>query len=766
MLDHILGRPSQKIKKIQVIFIALCWILYLMKGPRHGPPIYRKLSKYLSKRASAWQIHVLTMTGLYILKNIDKILNLSSPEPLADIYNRNFFRASWILTALDAGFWTSMTVKPKSLRDIASIFFSLYYLVFAEQADEKVRKVRATATIEHLRVSWEKGTTKYLRLARKLTCPKVVKIQELDIPRPSNSPYKNKIDIIIYYDGNELLFKMSTKILLNFPGGGFVSMSPRHHDESLCSWARILKIPIVSINYKKAPEYPYPYSLDECYDAYIEIAKTKGKCIGLTGDSNIEIVILGDSAGGNFVAGTMLKLLSNGSSVQHPESLIMVYPALDLNYTSWMTDDQIRMLRHESTNELHSPALLERKQSTYKGMSNDTHPNEDVKKNFILPKSIESERYYHEDSGRHDTKMHPDTGTKPVIGTSLAMTSRVSYFSDKIITPEMLRAMVILYIGPNNRPDFITDYLLSPVNAPFELLAKFPKVYMICGEVDPLVDDTVLFAGRLREAKRGALLRRKALAMSNSTTLKQEESDFVEVMLIKGISHGFLQIPMFLPEGVAAIRRCAEWIQDSFYSADQSTMDNNIFKSTSQQLDSLDSDSEIDNYSSLDHSNNRSNIINKVFFSFMDILDLGWIFDRDNHIALDNNGSDDSTANSDFFGEYCEESDNDLIEFNPPSIKSCAKTMTSNPSPGNDDMYNKSAKSYDMADKVSNAINIIVPRSTSNVRKRKKSVYKDTSKLVLERELMDRRRSNLLRSLTTKLEPESSDFSSDQSTVN
>jgi hypothetical protein len=42
------------------------------------------------------------------------------------------------VTALDAGFATAMDIKPKFIRDIFSILFSGYYLLFASEADEKV----------------------------------------------------------------------------------------------------------------------------------------------------------------------------------------------------------------------------------------------------------------------------------------------------------------------------------------------------------------------------------------------------------------------------------------------------------------------------------------------------------------------------------------------------------------------------------------------------------------------------------------------------
>ena len=51
-----------------------------------------------------------------------------------------------------------------------------------------------------------------------------------------------------------------------------------------------------------------------------------------------------------------------------------------------------------------------------------------------------------------------------------------------------MRLMVILYIGPHNKPDFATDYLLSPLLTPDHILARFPRMYFVCGENDPFVD--------------------------------------------------------------------------------------------------------------------------------------------------------------------------------------------------------------------------------------------------------------------------------------
>lgn len=75
-----------------------------------------------------------------------------------------------------------MNIRQKWLRDICSIVFSLYYIIFANEADEKVRsqlhhslweltglqlqpqlrKFRAAPTVEMLRVTWEKTTNPFV----------------------------------------------------------------------------------------------------------------------------------------------------------------------------------------------------------------------------------------------------------------------------------------------------------------------------------------------------------------------------------------------------------------------------------------------------------------------------------------------------------------------------------------------------------------------------------------------------------------------------
>lgn len=69
-------------------------------------------------------------------------------------------------------------------------------------------------------------------------------------------------------------------------------MGPRVSDDRLLAWAGKTGVPILSLDYKKAPEYPYPYALNECYDVYHTIVMTRGRCLGLSGKKCPRIIAL------------------------------------------------------------------------------------------------------------------------------------------------------------------------------------------------------------------------------------------------------------------------------------------------------------------------------------------------------------------------------------------------------------------------------------------------------------------------------------------
>lgn len=84
-------------------------------------------------------------------------------------------------------------------------------------------------------------------------------------------------------------------------------------------WALGLEIPIISIDYSLAPEYPYPCAIDECFYAYAWVLKNASK-IGWTGKT---ILLAGDSAGGTLATVITIKAVEVG--LRKPDGIICFY---------------------------------------------------------------------------------------------------------------------------------------------------------------------------------------------------------------------------------------------------------------------------------------------------------------------------------------------------------------------------------------------------------------------------------------------------------
>ncbi|GAA5853275.1 hypothetical protein JCM3766R1_003669 [Sporobolomyces carnicolor] len=675
MLDQLAGRPSPSWRRSQVsiafwtpqtsftapvFLVLLFWISRIALTSPRGPRFLylRRLNTKLS-RFTPWQIILSTLTVLYALRHGDVLLGLQAPEPLARLYSRDYYRATWIVTALDAGFATAGQIKWKSLRDIFSLLCTGYYLLFANEADEKLRKYRAICTVEMLRTTWEKTSNPYIKFFTRKDRPTLEITKKLFLPRPSGSKYTKPLTAYLFYSGNEASLAKESDLIMDIPGGGFICMNPEHHAERLLRWAKQTGRPVLSFDYGKAPEYPYPFAIDEMYDAYSLLHSTKGKCIGmnLDGSRELRILLTGDSAGANIATAMLVKLLETRTSAPRaadtppvPVALVYAYAALSFHFTSWMPASDLRVLRSESHPDVRTllkqkshlehrsplsvvqdlepraegserkrPVVQRRKRNrtgswgrglvsnlpgsksfaslrqhfgtgnTSAGEEGDANDLEEVAVTDERDKSV-NERIlywsYGEGQEELEKQVEKDVGSKlsgadkqeaVLENTRLAMTSRTAFFNDRIISPPMCRAMALLYIGPLNAPDLHSDYHISPIFTPPHLLHQFPPVYLSCGERDPFVDDTVIFAGKLREAKEarklellgkglrhGESLRMSGAPSSRDPILDETEDDWVHSSIIEGWSHGYLQMVALLPAAEKVIAMMGNWIEDAF----------------------------------------------------------------------------------------------------------------------------------------------------------------------------------------------------------
>lgn len=544
---RMLRRALKKFRYLHVFFIIGLWYLCLLKVDENGPPYIRSLLVFLPENVTVWQTTLTLLLLFYLSRSSVSVmhnLGVESPDLPDKLYSPSFFQAVEVATALDAGFWTAMVFKKGWLRDITSLLFSFYYVLAPAQANEKVRRVRSVLTVEHMRIAWEKSTTSFLGSVANLLRPKFTKYgpREIQIQRPRDSPHREPVRGWLYFDGSLVELQKQTCLVLDIPGGGFVAMNPRTADDRLLAWAGKTKVPILSLDYEKAPEYPYPHALNECFDVYRTILETKGVCLGLTGDSLPRIVLSGDSAGGNLATSLVLKVLSSTTILPVPDGLVLAYPCLNMKVEAWMTPEQVSLIKEKGIGKSTVP-------SSNTGLPGATLPNGAA-------------------NAEHDQEMPTPRQDGAKSRPELYVSSMISFIDDGILTPETMRTLILLYIGAGNKADFSSDQLLSPILAPSSLLSRFPKTYIVTGERDPMVDDTVIFASRLRQAKFEVFKKQQEAKSLGSLEKEFNDLKHVEVILIKGISHGFMQMAAFYPEAWNYILQAAGWVRELFALAE------------------------------------------------------------------------------------------------------------------------------------------------------------------------------------------------------
>ena len=119
----------------------------------------------------------------------------------------------------------------------------------------------------------------------------------------------------------------SSPAMVFFHGGGWVLNFVDIYDAAMHRLANQSGSVIISVNYQKAPEHPFPVPFDDCYATLLWV---KSHASELNIDPN-RVGVGGDSAGGNLAAAVALKARDKSIPLSYQ---LLVYPCVDRDFTT------------------------------------------------------------------------------------------------------------------------------------------------------------------------------------------------------------------------------------------------------------------------------------------------------------------------------------------------------------------------------------------------------------------------------------------------
>lgn len=144
--------------------------------------------------------------------------------------------------------------------------------------------------------------------------PALERVRDFEIPG-RHGP----IPIRIYYPSAE----PDLPLVVFFHGGGWVTNRLEVHDVICRQVALHARALVAAVDYRLAPQYPFPIPLEDCYAAAVWLARQR-KSLGARADF---LGVAGDSAGGNLAASVCL--LARDLDGPQIDCQILAYPAVD-----------------------------------------------------------------------------------------------------------------------------------------------------------------------------------------------------------------------------------------------------------------------------------------------------------------------------------------------------------------------------------------------------------------------------------------------------
>ncbi|XP_041868492.1 lipase, hormone-sensitive a isoform X2 [Melanotaenia boesemani] len=325
-------------------------------------------------------------------------------------------------------------------------------------------------------------------------------------------------------------------LIIHFHGGGFVAQTSRSHENYLRSWSKELSVPILSVDYSLSPEAPFPRALEECFYAY---CWALNNC-HLLGSTAERVCLAGDSAGGNLCITVSMRALTSGIRV--PNGIMAAYPA------TLLTTDASPSRLLTLIDPLLPLGVLAKCVNAYAGVHFQTVQPVD-RRGSLSALGRDTAMLLSDLTQGASSWIQSFLDPNRSSGGSQRRTRRASAppsspsSADRIHYPdgfEPLRSECLAFVHPTSCP-VIRNPLVSPLLAPPTLLRGLPPVHIVASALDALLDDSVMFAKKLR-------------AMGQPVSLT----------VVEDLPHGFLSLSQICKETESAANICVARIREIF----------------------------------------------------------------------------------------------------------------------------------------------------------------------------------------------------------
>ncbi len=151
--------------------------------------------------------------------------------------------------------------------------------------------------------------------------PAVARVEDIEVAG-ANGPLKARL----YSDHTDIT--TAHPALVYYHGGGFIQGDLDTHHETCLKLAKRWGGVVIAVDYRLAPENPYPAGVDDAKMAYLDVVARAAEL----GISPQNIGVGGDSAGGCFAAVVTQQVRNDGGPT--PRFQVLIYPVTDGNMTT------------------------------------------------------------------------------------------------------------------------------------------------------------------------------------------------------------------------------------------------------------------------------------------------------------------------------------------------------------------------------------------------------------------------------------------------